>query len=87
MVLRKIGRRGALLTFLLWVVLFLIAAGFSWLWYQEHEEEVGRWIGLPKRGKAYVTYEEHLKRQEKEKALRNSKNNIAEFFHRLTGRP
>ena len=87
MVVQKNVRRGGVLTSLLWAVFFLIAAGFGWLLFQEHEEEVGKWIGLPKHEGAYISYEEHLKRERMEKTLRNFKNNIAEFFHRLTGRP
>lgn len=77
------SKRGGFLGSLL-LIIFLLAGGILiFLWYKEKPELVDRWMAQDKsRNRGYMTYEEHLRKKEKERDVTELKEKIASFFKR-----
>ncbi len=79
-------KSGSLLGSFLFLIFFIAAAAVGWYWYQTHPEFGNGLIGKSGQARGYLTYEDYLKKREREKNFQEFKKNAADFFNRLLGR-
>ncbi len=74
-------RESGLIGGLLLVAIFLIvAAGIAWYWYPEKRSSLQSLWGEKKEDRGYITYDEHLATEEREKKLADFKKKVSSWF-------